>query len=81
MSERELREKFASPGNDADSHLNFQQLSKSLLTLLNLYNVVGAVDGSRCRREAEFHGYYMLLNLGDREHFKVGPLLSSLSIY
>lgn len=67
MSERELREQTVSTGEDVDSHLNFQQLSKSLLTLLNLYRV----GESTCQHEGEFHSYYVLLNLGDREHYKV----------
>ncbi|KAG0609073.1 hypothetical protein M758_8G155300 [Ceratodon purpureus] len=74
MSERELREKKSGTGNEADSQLNFQQLSKSLLTLLNLYGAVDAEGGSGWLHEAEFYGYYVLLNLGDREQFKAEPL-------
>jgi hypothetical protein len=72
MSERELREKKSGTGHEADSQLNFQQLSKSLLTLLNLYDAVDAEGGSGWLHEAEFYGYYVLLNLGDRDQFKVG---------
>lgn len=72
MSERELREKNTGAGNDADSQLNFQQLTKSLLTLLNLYGAVDAEGGSGWLHEAEFYSYYVLLNLGDRDQFKVG---------
>lgn len=74
MSERELREKNIATGNDADSQLNFQQLTKSLLTLLNLYGAVDAEGGSGWLHEAEFYSYYVLLNLGDRDHFKAEPL-------
>lgn len=72
MSERELQEQIAGLRNDADSQLNLQQLSKSLLTLLNLYSAVEAEASSGWAHEAEFHGYYVLLNLGDRGHSKVG---------
>uniref|UniRef100_A9T9W8 Uncharacterized protein n=1 Tax=Physcomitrium patens TaxID=3218 RepID=A9T9W8_PHYPA len=74
MSERELREKKVATGNEANSQLNFQQLSKSLLTLLNLYGAVDAEGGSGWLHEAEFYGYYVLLNLGDRDNFKAEPL-------
>ena len=75
MSERELREKKTGTRNEADAQLNFQQLSKSLLTLLNLYGAVDAEGGSGWLHEAEFYGYYVLLNLGDRDQFKVGVFL------
>uniref|UniRef100_A0A7I4BKP9 PCI domain-containing protein n=1 Tax=Physcomitrium patens TaxID=3218 RepID=A0A7I4BKP9_PHYPA len=74
MSERELQEQIAGLRNDADSQLNLQQLSKSLLTLLNLYSAVEAEASSGWAHEAEFHGYYVLLNLGDRGHSKAEPL-------
>lgn len=77
MSERELREKNIATGNDADSQLNFQQLTKSLLTLLNLYGAVDAEGGSGWLHEAEFYSYYVLLNLGDRDHFKVSQSLDA----
>lgn len=80
MSERELREKKVATGNEANSQLNFQQLSKSLLTLLNLYGAVDAEGGSGWLHEAEFYGYYVLLNLGDRDNFKVGVLTQFLEM-
>ncbi|KAG0601030.1 hypothetical protein M758_11G078700 [Ceratodon purpureus] len=74
MSERELREQKAATIDDPNSQLNFQQLSKSLLTLLNLYSAVDAEGRVGWLNEAEFHGYYVLLNLGDRDQFKAEPL-------
>jgi hypothetical protein len=71
MSERELRERTAGAGRDVDLHLNLQQLSKALLTLLTMYSTEYSINGRRCPTEAEFHCYYVLLNLGDHDHFKV----------
>jgi hypothetical protein len=71
MSERELRERTAGAGREVDLHLNLQQLSKALLTLLTMYSTEYSINGRRCPTEAEFHCYYVLLNLGDHDHFKV----------
>ncbi|EFJ34009.1 hypothetical protein SELMODRAFT_439060 [Selaginella moellendorffii] len=62
VSERELRQ-LRTSGKVFDSHLNQQQLSKALLSLLNLYLILG--DSSKSlENEAEFYSYYVLLNLG-----------------
>ncbi|CAK9277923.1 unnamed protein product [Sphagnum jensenii] len=74
MSERELRERTAGAGREVDLHLNLQQLSKALLTLLTMYSTEYSINGRRCPTEAEFHCYYVLLNLGDHDHFKAEPL-------
>ncbi|CAK9325715.1 unnamed protein product [Citrullus colocynthis] len=44
-------------------HLNMQQLSKALITLLNLYEV-NRRNGAIFENEAEFHSFYVLLHLG-----------------
>ncbi|XP_038893471.1 SAC3 family protein C [Benincasa hispida] len=44
-------------------HLNMQQLSKTLITLLNLYEV-NRSNGVIFENESEFHSFYVLLHLG-----------------
>ena len=84
LSEYELHQR-RSVGHISDSHLNLQQLSKSLLGLFNLYS---ANSHEKHTNEAEFRAYYVLLNLGSNNRYQVErnwfePLLHTyfLSIY
>ena len=67
LSEYELHQR-RSVGHVSDSHLNLQQLSKSLLGLFNLYS---ANSHEKHTNEAEFRAYYVLLNLGSNNRYQV----------
>lgn len=58
-------------------HLNMQQLSKTLITLLNLYEV-NRSNGAIFENEAEFHSFYVLLHLGSNSQTTVCELTESI---
>ncbi|BBN15103.1 nuclear mRNA export protein SAC3 [Marchantia polymorpha subsp. ruderalis] len=74
ISQHELRELNRKRSKQIDTHLNLQQLSKSLYSLLNLYISLGGEDGVQLDNEAEFHAYYVLLNLGSHGQLQAEPL-------
>ncbi|CAM6087046.1 unnamed protein product [Calypogeia fissa] len=74
LSEHELRDLNRKRSKQFDTHLNLQQLSKSLHSLLNLYVSLGGNGGAHFTNEAEFHAYYVLLNLGNHGRFHAEPL-------
>ncbi|KAG6541826.1 hypothetical protein Mapa_016842 [Marchantia paleacea] len=74
ISQHELRELNRKRSKQIDTHLNLQQLSKSLYSLLNLYISLGGEDGVQLDDEAEFHAYYVLLNLGSHGQLQAEPL-------
>eukprot|EP00253_Pinus_taeda_P011927 PITA_11927 len=56
-------------GNNKDTsllHLNFEQLSKCLKSLLDLYHVTRKSE-SNSENQAEFYCYYVLMNLGSHK--------------
>ncbi|KAG6601084.1 SAC3 family protein C, partial [Cucurbita argyrosperma subsp. sororia] len=54
-------------------HLNMQQLSKALITLLNLYEI-NRSNGAIFENEAEFHSLYVLLHLDSNSQATGEPL-------
>ncbi|KAL4016122.1 hypothetical protein IC575_023739 [Cucumis melo] len=63
ISHQKLLNGDSSSNASSMHHLNMQQLSKTLITLLNLYEV-NRSNGAIFENEAEFHSFYVLLHLG-----------------
>ncbi|XP_022139327.1 SAC3 family protein C isoform X2 [Momordica charantia] len=63
ISHQKLLNGDGSPNASSMHHLNMQQLSKALITLLNLYEV-NRSNGAIFKNEAEFHSFFVLLHLG-----------------
>ncbi|KAI5083012.1 hypothetical protein GOP47_0002755 [Adiantum capillus-veneris] len=70
LSEHELNQR-GSGRRLSDSHLNLQQLSKSLLSLFDLYSLNRK---EKPANEAEFRAYYVLLNLDSNKHHQADLL-------
>ncbi|MCO5557919.1 hypothetical protein L7F22_011492 [Adiantum nelumboides] len=70
LSEHELNQR-GSGRQSSDSHLNLQQLSKSLLSLFDLYSLN---RHEKLANEAEFRAYYVLLNLGSNKNYQANSL-------
>lgn len=70
LSEHELNQRGAGR-HVSDSHLNLQQLSKSLLSLFDLYRLN---HHEKLANEAEFRAYYVLLNLDSNRHHQADSL-------
>ncbi|XP_075520492.1 SAC3 family protein C [Primulina tabacum] len=67
ISHHHLHKICGNPNISSMSHLNMEQLMKTLTTLFNLYEANRASQ-SICRNEAEFHSFYVLLHLGLNNH-------------
>lgn len=67
ISHHHLHRICGNPNISSMSHLNMEQLMKTLTTLFNLYETNRASQ-SICRNEAEFHSFYVLLHLGLNNH-------------
>ncbi|KAL6538254.1 hypothetical protein OROGR_012242 [Orobanche gracilis] len=63
ISYHHLHRSSRTPNNASMSHLNLEQLMKTLTTLFSLYEVNRA-SHSMSQNEAEFYSYYLLLHLG-----------------
>ncbi|KAL2622389.1 hypothetical protein R1flu_002594 [Riccia fluitans] len=75
LSQHELLELNRQRSKQIDTHLNLQQLSKSLYSLLNLYTTLGGGEHeAQLENEAEFYAYFVLLNLGNHGQFQAESL-------
>lgn len=70
ISHQKLLNGDSSSNASSMHHLNMQQLSKALITLLNLYEV-NRINGAIFENEAEFHSFYVLLHLGSNSQATV----------